>query len=153
MGAEKLEIGFGFQPAFAVGIVSDHMGKNIGVRIDPVFCPVVIYVGSGQNFPVGGKDLASDYPVGKRVLSRIVRTVDKSFASGGVKVDEISDQTGKYDYKKSGNKTVLPVSGAFFLIFLLISGLPLSPGSSVQLLFFVSQILRPRLLLKYKVPG
>ena len=153
MGAEKLEIGFGFQSAFAVGIVSDHMGKNIGVRIDSVFCPVVIHVSPGQNFPVGGKDLASDNPVGKRVLPCIVRTVNKSFTFGCIEIDKVSDQTGKNNHKKSGNKTVLPVSGTFFLIFLRICGLPLSPGFSVQLLFFVSQILRPRLLLKYKVPG
>ena len=148
-----MEVGFGLQPALAVGIVSDHMGENIGVRIHPVFCPVVIHVGPGQNFPVGGKDLASDYPVGKRVLSCIVRTVNKSFTFGCIEIDKVSDQTGKYDYKKSGNKTVLPVSGTFFLIFLRICELPLSPGFSVQPLFFVSQILRPRLLLKYKVPG
>ena len=128
------------------------MGKNIGVRIHPVFRSVFINIRPGQNFSVGRKDLASDHPVGKCILPCIIRTVDKRLAFCGVEIDQISDQTGKYNNKKSRNKTVFPVSGALFLIFPRICGLPLSPGFSVQLLFFVSQILRPRLLLKYKVP-
>ena len=152
MGSQKLKVCFRFQTTFAIGIITYHMCKNIGIRIVSGFCPIIIYFCLRQDLAVSRQNLSPDNPIRKSVLSCIVGAVDKTVTFYSVKINQISDKTCKDQYKENRYKSIFFVfgtpsfrSGAFCL-------LPLLLGFSELLLFFSSQILRPHLLLKYTIP-
>ena len=109
MGSQKLKIRLWFQSAFAVGIISYRMCKNICKWISSLFCSIFIHIGLCQDFSIRRLDASTHYPVWKRILSGIIRTVDKIVTFYGIKINQIPDQTDKNQYKEHRYKSKRPV--------------------------------------------
>ena len=117
MGSQQLKICLRLQPAFALGRIPHHMGKNIGIGIHTGFISLRIHVRPCQNLTVGRPDFSPYHLLRKGILSRVIRTVDKIFAADHLKINQIANQRYENRHKKIGNNRKLPVSGTIFLRF------------------------------------
>lgn len=76
------------------------MCKNIIIWIGTLFGSIFGYICLSKYFSIRRHDFSTDNAIGKSILTCIIGTVDKIIAFYGIKIDEITDQSYKYNDKK-----------------------------------------------------
>ena len=100
MGTQQRKIFLVFQSRFSIHRITNCMGKHASLRIASGLCSVCGYFCCGKYFAVCRYNIPTDHMIRKQILQGIIRTVDKIIAFYGIKIDEITDQSYKYNDKK-----------------------------------------------------
>ena len=91
---------------FGMGLYQGSPESIPVVKNDFIFSAICEELGGifaiclSKYFSIRRHDFSTDNAIGKSILTCIIRTVDKIIAFYGIKIDEITDQSYKYNDKK-----------------------------------------------------
>ena len=109
MGAQQVKISNRFQSGLSVGRETNDMRKHIGIRIISCLGPIRICDRFCEYAAIGRNNFAARHLPCKKILSFIIRTIDKIFTFYKLEICKISHHADKKYKNCIGNDRKFPV--------------------------------------------